>query len=100
MNLDWHGANTDPQVFGDNQFDPAGNADKNLVWGIGRHVCPGRDLATMQLQAIVQALLQETSLIEGGDAPRGRSTPPAGGYSAVPVRLHPAAATSPRGRQQ
>ncbi len=88
LRLNWTAANTDPEVFEEAQFDPAQNADKNLVYGIGRHVCPGRDLATMQLQAVIKAALAQTEAVEPArDKERLRSEPPAGGYASVPVIL-------------
>ncbi len=86
LRLNWTEANVDPEVFGESRFDPAGHAEQNLVYGIGRHVCPGRTLATMQLQEIIAAILAATVSIEVDEAsPRVRSEPPAGGYSSVPV---------------
>lgn len=87
LRLNWTAANIDPAVFAENDFDPQGHADQNLVYGTGRHVCPGRDLATMQLQAITQAVLEQTTGIESADDARVRSEAPAGGYASVPVLL-------------
>lgn len=88
LHLNWADANTDPRVFREEGFDPQGHADKNLVWGIGRHVCPGRNLATMQLREIIAALLAVTTVVESNENnPRERSLPPAGGYASVPITL-------------
>ena len=87
--LNWTSANRDPRMFGDpDAFDPAGNAPYNLVWGIGKHVCPGRPLATLELRALTRAVLAATATI-GPDPgrPRERELPPVGGYAAVPLRL-------------
>ena len=43
VKLNWTSANRDEAVFGDpNALDPRANAERNLVYGIGRHACPGR----------------------------------------------------------
>lgn len=86
--LNWTAANQDRGVF--TEFDPVANAENNLVYGIGRHVCPGRYLATEQLRIFTEAILQRTTSIEPGEHPRTRSLPPAGGYIEVPLQLTPA----------
>lgn len=56
----WYGAaNRDPAVFADpHRFDIAReNAAKNLAFGFGKHVCLGRQIALMQLEAAYRALL-------------------------------------------
>lgn len=85
--LNWTAANQDESVF--TGFDPAGHADRNLVYGVGRHVCPGRELATEQLRIFTQAALRRTAVIAPDTHPRTRSLPPAGGYIEVPLRLTP-----------
>jgi cytochrome P450 len=88
--LNWTAANRDPAVFGDpDAFDPEANAPHNLVYGIGRHACPGRGLATMELRLLTQALLARTTAITPDrDRARERTLPPSGGYSRVPLVLH------------
>ena len=87
--LSWTAANRDPAVFGDpDAFDPARNGPDTLVWGIGRHVCPGRPLATLELRVLVRALLAATTAIEPDpQTPRERALPPVGGFAAAPVLL-------------
>ncbi|WP_225754991.1 cytochrome P450 [Actinotalea sp. Marseille-Q4924] len=87
--LHWTAANRDPRAFGDpDAFAPEANAPYNLVWGIGKHVCPGRPLATLELRVLVRALLVATRAIEPDpDRPRLRELPPVGGFSAAPVVL-------------
>jgi cytochrome P450 len=42
VKLNWTSANRDEAVFGNPDFvDPQANADRNLVYGIGPHACPG-----------------------------------------------------------
>ena len=88
--LSWTAANRDPRMFGGDAdaFDPAGNAPYNLVWGIGKHVCPGRPLATLELRVLVRAVLDATESIDPDpDGVRRRSLPPLGGYAEAPVVL-------------
>ena len=89
VTLWWASANRDEAVFGDaDRFDPEDNAERNLVYGIGPHVCPGRPLATMELRIITQELLAATSAIElaPGETPE-RELAPVGGYRRMPVLL-------------
>ncbi len=87
--LNWTAANRDPLVFGDpDEYDPAGHAADNLVFGIGPHVCPGRELTLMELRVVVEELLARTTWIEPApDRPAVRETPPVGGWARVPVVL-------------
>ena len=65
VKLHWTSANRDEEVFGDpDAFDPVGNAENNLVYGIGRHVCPGRLLSTVELRIATRELLADTNSIE------------------------------------
>ncbi|GGC07138.1 cytochrome P450 [Cellulomonas carbonis] len=87
--VNWTAANRDPRVFGDpDAFDPEANAPYNLVWGIGKHVCPGRPLATLELRALTRAVLAATTAVEPDpDRPRERERPPAGGFVSAPLLL-------------
>ena len=87
--LNWTAANRDPLVFGDpDEYDPARHAAGNLVFGIGPHVCPGRELTLMELRVVVEELLARTTWIEPApDRPAVRETPPVGGWARVPVVL-------------
>ncbi len=87
--INWTAANRDPVVFGDpDRFDPRDNAAHNLVWGIGRHVCPGRGLATLELRILTRAVLGVTSWIDNDpERPHERARPPVGGFAAAPLRL-------------
>lgn len=89
VKLNWTSANRDEAVFGDpDAMDPERNAGGNLVYGIGRHVCPGRLLATLELRIAVQALLAATSSIELDPRQAAeRAVSPVGGWSRVPVVL-------------
>jgi len=86
VQLNWTSANRDTAVFGNNNFAPHAHAADNLVYGIGKHVCPGRLLATWQLRIITQALLTRIKHITlAPDQALQRKRPPLGGYQNVPV---------------
>lgn len=87
--LNWTSANRDPRIFDNpDAFDPESNAPYNLVYGIGKHVCPGRPLATLELRALTRAILGVTSAIDPDpDRSRERALPPVGGYAAAPLYL-------------
>ena len=72
----------------DNPFvsDPIAHADNNLLYGIGKHVCPGRLLASWQLRIALQTLLasvEKISLVQ--EQLPEREIAPVGGYHRVPV---------------
>src|SRR5680860_1550138 len=87
--LNWTAANRDPLVFGDpDRYDPDRNADTNLVFGIGPHVCPGRSLTLMELRVMLEELMGRTTWIDPApDRPAVRETPPVGGWARVPIVL-------------
>ena len=88
VQLNWTSANRDEAVFGDNSFAPEAHASANVVYGIGKHICPGRLLATWQLRIATQALLAHFKDIHlAPHCPLEREQPPLGGYSNVPVIL-------------
>lgn len=86
--LNWTSANRDERVFSENEFSPERHAANNLVYGAGKHVCPGRLLATWQLRIATQALLAHSQNISLAPAQAlVRERPPLGGYAHVPVIL-------------
>ena len=89
VKLHWTSANRDEVTFGDpDGFDPAAHAADNLVYGIGRHACPGRLLATLELSIAIRALLAGTATITlDPDRPAEREVAPVGGWAHVPVLL-------------
>lgn len=88
VQLNWTSANRDEAVFGDNDFDPQKHGAANVVYGIGKHVCPGHLLATWQLRIATQALLTHFKDIQlAAGFSLQREQPPLGGYRHVPVVL-------------
>lgn len=87
--LNWTSANRDPRIFSDpDTFDPTRNRPYNLVYGIGKHVCPGRPLATLELRVLTRAILDATTTIDPDpNRPRERELPPVGGYATAPLHL-------------
>jgi hypothetical protein len=86
VKLNWTSANRDEAVFDGNRFDPEGNAAANLVYGAGKHVCPGRLLATWELRIVLQALLAAVQTVEiAPNQQPEREVAPVGGYRQVPV---------------
>jgi cytochrome P450 len=72
----------------DSFFRPRENAARNLVYGVGPHVCPGRPLATLELVVATATLLELTSSIElATEEIAERETYPVGGWRRLPVRL-------------
>jgi cytochrome P450 len=87
--LSWTAANRDPRVFGDpDEFRPEENAEANLVFGTGPHVCPGRALTLMELRvAVVELLARTERLLPAPEEAPVRERPPVGGWAHVPVVL-------------
>lgn len=87
--LNWTAANRDPAVFRDpDAYRPQENRDDNLVYGVGRHACPGRAFATQELREAVVALLSATNSVTLADEDHAvREAPPLGGFARVPVVL-------------
>ena len=89
VKLNWTSANRDAAVFGDpDALHPHANAARNLVYGIGKHACPGRRLATLELRVAVRELLAATASI-ALDPEQGaeRAVSPVGGWARLPVVL-------------
>ncbi|HSN43593.1 MAG TPA: cytochrome P450 [Propionibacteriaceae bacterium] len=89
VKLNWTSANRDEGTFVDpDAVDASGNAAKNLVYGLGKHACPGRLLSTIDLRIATRALLASTTSITlAPDAPAEREVAPVGGWRRVPVIL-------------
>ena len=88
VKLNWTSANRDESVFDNNRFDAEGHAAANIVYGVGKHVCPGRLLATWELRIALQALLASVRTVQlVVDQQPEREVAPVGGYRRVPVVL-------------
>ncbi len=88
VKLHWTSANRDEEVFDRDAFKPEAHAEKNLVYGIGRHVCPGRLLATIELRIALRALVGSVNAIElHPEEKPERAVSPIGGYQQLPIVL-------------
>lgn len=88
VKLNWTSANRDESVFNNNAFQPQEHAADNLVYGTGKHACPGELLSTWQLRIALQALLKNSTTITlAPSLPLEREVAPVGGYHKVPIIL-------------
>lgn len=89
VKLHWTSANRDEEVFNTDRFDPKRHAAKNLVYGIGKHVCPGRLLSTWELRIAVRTLASAVRSIEFAYSYDSleRAVAPVGGFHRVPIML-------------
>ncbi len=89
LSLIWASANRDEAVFGDpDEFRLDRGPKQNLLYGAGIHVCPGAELARLELRVVMEELLartREVALLP--DEPAVRATYPAGGFTSVPLRV-------------
>lgn len=87
--IHWTSANRDERTFpSPDEFDPAANTPHNLVYGTGKHVCPGRPLATLELVVALQELLAVVE-VAPAETPGEREIAPVGGWAHAPVVLTP-----------
>lgn len=83
--MHWTSANRDEQVFADpDSFDAEAHTAQNLVYGIGKHVCPGRPLATLELVVALQELLAVAD-VRPSERAGEREVAPVGGWAHAPV---------------
>lgn len=88
VKLNWTSANRDEAVFSPSSFNPGDHAANNLVYGIGKHVCPGQTLATWQLRIMLEKLVHiAPSMQEAEGKQFVREVAPLGGYEQVPIRF-------------
>jgi cytochrome P450 len=89
ITLIWASANRDEGVFGDpDEFRLDHDPTHNLLYGRGIHVCPGAQLAQLELRVVMEELLKSTRRIN--TAPGRQPTIaiyPASGFSALPLLL-------------
>jgi len=87
VTLNWVSVNRDEDAF-DNAttFQLDRDQSNNLLYGAGIHICPGAQLARLELRLIIEELLARTACIERDPASAPiPATYPASGYSALPV---------------
>lgn len=89
LTLFWVAANRDEQVFAEpTRFRWGRDQTKNLLYGAGIHVCPGAELARMELGLIISALLTHTDHIAlVPDQAVTYAQYPASGFSQLSVLL-------------
>lgn len=86
VKLNWTSANRDESLFGENQFNPQKNRENNLIYGVGKHACPGRLLATWELRIMLQTLLSSVRTIDlASNQQVEREIAPLGGFHRVPI---------------
>ncbi len=87
ITLMWASANRDEAIFGDPdevRFDR--DPERNLLYGRGIHVCPGAQLARLELRVLMEEFLKGTRQIAPVPAHQAvRAVYPAGGFSALPL---------------
>ena len=85
----WIAANRDEHVFDDpDSFRLDRDPGKNLLYGAGRHACPGAPLARLELRLFTEELLAATTEI----SPIAEKKPtlavyPASGFVVLPLRI-------------
>ncbi|MCW5711470.1 cytochrome P450 [Shinella sp.] len=81
----WASANRDGSVFADSEeFHLRRDQSQNLLYGAGIHICPGAELARMQLNIVFDELLEGLepfSLLPGAEPVR--AVYPASGFSSL-----------------
>ncbi|MDX3810126.1 cytochrome P450 [Bosea thiooxidans] len=87
ITLMWASANRDEAIFGDPdevRFDR--DPERNLLYGRGIHVCPGAQLARLELRVLMEEFLKGTRQIAPVPAQQAVcAVYPAGGFSALPL---------------
>ena len=85
ISLIWASANRDEAVFGDpDEFRLDRDPAQNLLYGAGNHVCPGAELARLELRVVMEELLARTDRIAlVSERPPVRAVYPAGGFSSL-----------------
>lgn len=83
------GANRDPEAFSDpDRFDIARSPNRHLSFGHGVHFCLGSQLARMEAQVALWALVTRfPDLSLAGSEPAWRPSPILRGLASLPVRL-------------
>ena len=89
ITLMWASANRDEAIFdAPDEFRLDRDPTRNLLYGRGIHVCPGAQLARLELRVIMEELLkwsQRIALIPGEQPTI--AIYPASGFSALPIQI-------------
>ena len=81
-------ANRDPRRFKEPlEFQPDRGANRHLAFGIGRHFCPGANLARLEVTATLEIFLRRFSGIIPGDPARRQNLPGFCGFDKLPALL-------------
>ncbi|MGB3327373.1 MAG: cytochrome P450 [Thermomicrobiales bacterium] len=89
VSLMWIAADRDPRAFAQpDAIDLDRSQEGNLLYGTGIHLCLGRSLARLEMQAAIEELLAGTEefALAPGTTLR-RETYPGNGFIAVPIEL-------------
>lgn len=89
VTLMWASANRDEAVFGDpDEFRLDRDPAQNLLYGRGIHVCPGAQLARLELRVVMEELLKATRQIAlVPDRAPEIAVYPASGFSSLIARI-------------
>ncbi len=89
LTINWMAANRDPDVFADaDTFRLDRDPSLNLLYGAGIHVCPGAELARLELRLFVEELLAATRAIEPiAERAAALAPPPSSGYATLPLHF-------------
>ena len=86
VRIHWTAANLDRRPSPTGRLRPEDNAARNLVWGAGPHVCPGKPLSIVEIRAFLSELLA-TAAVWPGAGEGTRAVHPIGGWERLPVTL-------------
>ena len=86
----WASANRDEAVFGDpDELRLDRDPTLNLLYGAGIHVCPGAQLARLELRVLAEELLTGTQRLElVSNYGPVRAVFPGGGFATLPLRVY------------
>ncbi len=88
LTLMWVAANRDETVFEHpEEVRLDRNAQHNLLFGAGIHICPGAPLARLELRVAVEELLGHCERIELAESTPRRAVYPANGWVSLPLNL-------------
>ncbi len=92
-------ANRDERRYPDpDRFDIARDAHDHLAWGTGAHMCAGMNLARLEMEVLLEAMVEADLDLAAGAPVMGIN---AGlfGFRSLPFRLDPASSRAPKAHQ-